>query len=65
MPTGGVSPTQESLSAWFNAGTVCVGMGSNLITKALVEAKDFAGITKAVRQTLELVREIRRQIRVK
>lgn len=61
MPTGGVSPTKESLSAWFNAGTACVGMGSKLITKALVEAQDFAGITKAVRQTLDLVQEIRRK----
>ncbi len=50
MPTGGVSPTRESLAAWLQAGTACVGMGSKLITKALVEAKDFAGITNAVRQ---------------
>jgi len=61
MPTGGVAPTRESLSAWFGAGTACVGMGSKLITKALVEAGDFAGITAAVRQTLDLVQEIRRQ----
>ena len=31
MPTGGVSPTQESLEEWFNAGVTCVGMGSKLI----------------------------------
>ena len=28
MPTGGVSPTEENLSAWFDAGVACVGMGS-------------------------------------
>jgi 2-dehydro-3-deoxyphosphogluconate aldolase/(4S)-4-hydroxy-2-oxoglutarate aldolase len=60
MPTGGVSPTKESLSAWFNAGTACVGMGSKLITKALVEAKDYAGITMAVRNALQLIKEIRK-----
>ena len=33
MPTGGVSPTKESLESWFNAGVTCVGMGSKLIAK--------------------------------
>ncbi|MBN1972521.1 MAG: bifunctional 4-hydroxy-2-oxoglutarate aldolase/2-dehydro-3-deoxy-phosphogluconate aldolase [Sedimentisphaerales bacterium] len=59
MPTGGVSPTKESLSAWFNAGVACVGMGSNLITKELLAAKDFAGITKKVKETFELIKQIR------
>ena len=33
MPTGGVSPTEENLKAWFDAGVTCVGMGSKLIVK--------------------------------
>ena len=32
MPTGGVEPTEASLTAWFGAGVACVGMGSALIT---------------------------------
>jgi 2-dehydro-3-deoxyphosphogluconate aldolase/(4S)-4-hydroxy-2-oxoglutarate aldolase len=59
MPTGGVSPTKESLSEWFNAGIACAGMGSKLITKELVAAKDFSGITKKVSQTIELIKQIR------
>jgi 2-dehydro-3-deoxyphosphogluconate aldolase/(4S)-4-hydroxy-2-oxoglutarate aldolase len=59
MPTGGVSPTRESLHSWFEAGIACAGMGSNLITKELVSSKDYAGITKKVRETLESIREIR------
>lgn len=59
MPTGGVSPTKESLSAWFGAGVACVGMGSNLITKELLAAKDYAGITKKIKETLELIKQIR------
>jgi len=59
MPTGGVSPTKESLSAWFDAGVACVGMGSNLITKELLSAKDYAGITKKVKDTIELIKQIR------
>jgi len=59
MPTGGVSPTKESLTEWFNAGIVCAGMGSKLITKELIAAKDWAGITKKVKETIELIKEIR------
>jgi len=59
MPTGGVSPTKESLSAWFEAGVACVGMGSNLITKELLDKKNYAGITKKVNQTIKLIGQIR------
>jgi 2-dehydro-3-deoxyphosphogluconate aldolase/(4S)-4-hydroxy-2-oxoglutarate aldolase len=59
MPTGGVDATEESLSKWFKAGVACVGLGSNLITKELLAAKDYAGIEKKVRDTIALVRSIR------
>jgi len=59
MATGGVSPTKENLSEWFGAGIVCAGMGSKLITKELVAAKDFKGITKKVKDTIELIKQIR------
>ncbi len=59
MPTGGVSPTKASLSEWFGAGVVCVGMGSKLVTKELVAAKDYAGITKKVKETIEIIKSIR------
>src|SRR5579862_920861 len=48
MPTGGVEPTEASLKSWFDAGVVCVGMGSNLITKETLKAKDWAGMTAQV-----------------
>jgi 2-dehydro-3-deoxyphosphogluconate aldolase/(4S)-4-hydroxy-2-oxoglutarate aldolase len=59
MPTGGVDSTEESLKAWFGAGVACVGMGSNLITSAMVKARDYEGITNKVRATLDLIRKIR------
>jgi 2-dehydro-3-deoxyphosphogluconate aldolase/(4S)-4-hydroxy-2-oxoglutarate aldolase len=59
MPTGGVSPTKENLGEWFEAGVVCVGMGSKLITKELVAAKDYSGIMKKVRETLEIIKAVR------
>lgn len=59
MPTGGVEATRESLAAWFGAGVVACGIGSNLITKALLDAKDYGGIEKRVRDTVGLIKEIR------
>jgi 2-dehydro-3-deoxyphosphogluconate aldolase/(4S)-4-hydroxy-2-oxoglutarate aldolase len=59
MPTGGVDCTEESLQAWFGAGVACVGMGSNLITKELLQAGDFGGIARKVETTLALIEKIR------
>lgn len=59
MPTGGVESTEASLKAWFDAGVSCVGMGSNLITKDLLKAKDYQGIAANVRTTLALISRIR------
>jgi 2-dehydro-3-deoxyphosphogluconate aldolase/(4S)-4-hydroxy-2-oxoglutarate aldolase len=59
MPTGGVDATEESLTQWFKAGVACVGIGSNLITKELLAAKDYSGVEKKVRETIALIRKIR------
>ena len=59
MPTGGVDPSEASLKAWFEAGVACVGMGSNLITKEFLKAKDYAGLAAKVAETLALIRQIR------
>ena len=59
MPTGGVSPTRESLTEWFNAGIACAGIGSKLISRELVADKDYSAITKKVKETIELIKEIR------
>jgi 2-dehydro-3-deoxyphosphogluconate aldolase/(4S)-4-hydroxy-2-oxoglutarate aldolase len=59
MPTGGVDPSEASLKAWFEAGVACVGMGSNLITKEILKAKDYAALSAKVVETLALIRQIR------
>lgn len=47
------------MSEWLGAGAVCVGMGSKLITKELLAAKDYAGISKNVKEAVELIKKIR------
>ncbi|MBU2903219.1 MULTISPECIES: bifunctional 4-hydroxy-2-oxoglutarate aldolase/2-dehydro-3-deoxy-phosphogluconate aldolase [Arenibacter] len=59
MPTGGVTLEESNLKGWFNAGVTCVGMGSNLISKTVVENKDYNGLEKSVRETLALIKRIR------
>jgi 2-dehydro-3-deoxyphosphogluconate aldolase/(4S)-4-hydroxy-2-oxoglutarate aldolase len=59
MPTGGVEMEKENIAGWFKAGVSAVGMGSKLITKQLLEAKDYAGITAATKQVLETVKSIK------
>lgn len=61
MPTGGVDTSEESLKKWFGAGIVACGIGSNLITKELLAAKDYAGIEARTRETLARIRKIRGQ----
>lgn len=55
MPTGGVSPTEESISSWFNAGVTCVGMGSKLMVKDANGNFDYAKITELIKHSLELI----------
>lgn len=59
MPTGGVSPTEENLRAWFSAGVHCVGMGSKLITKELLQNFDHDQLKNQVTSTLALLKSIR------
>ena len=59
MPSGGVAPTRESLSAWFKAGVTCVGMGSQLISKDILEKKEFGKLEADIRAALALTNEIR------
>jgi len=60
MPTGGVDTTKENLAAWFRAGVSAVGMGSKLISKKLMEEKDYATIEKLTKEVLQTIQSIRK-----
>ena len=59
MPTGGVSPTEENLKGWFDAGVTCVGMGSKLISKDILANEDFAELEMNVRKVLAIIKSLR------
>lgn len=52
MVTGGVEPTEQNLSSWFQAGVFAVGMGSKLFPKDKIAEKDWAWITAKCREAL-------------
>jgi len=59
MPTGGVQATRESLSAWFKAGVVAVGIGGDLIKKEYLGTGNYDAIAARTVETLALIGEVR------
>ena len=62
MPTGGVSPDEENLREWFDAGATCVGMGSQLITNDILKQKDFKQLEQKVKWTMDTIRSLRNKL---
>ena len=60
MPSGGVSPTRENLSEWFEAGAFCVGMGSQLITGEIIRNRDFRKLEDTVREAMKIINSLTR-----
>ncbi len=59
MPTGGVTTAEDNLRQWFDAGVTCVGIGSELISKTVLQNKDFDDLKKRVSETLQTIAKIR------
>ena len=59
IPTGGVSPTEENIRGWIEAGAACVGMGSKLITKEYVAAGNYEAISENVARVLDWIKAAR------
>lgn len=55
--TGGVEAEEKNLKEWFTSGVVAVGMGSKLISKQMIEGKDYEGLKTAAVNALGLVKE--------
>jgi 2-dehydro-3-deoxyphosphogluconate aldolase/(4S)-4-hydroxy-2-oxoglutarate aldolase len=59
MPTGGVDTTKESIASWFKAGVSAVGMGSKLVSKELMLAKDYTTIENEAKKVLEIIQSLK------
>ncbi len=60
MPTGGVDTTKENIESWYKAGVCAVGMGSKLVSKKLMETKDYAAIEAATKEVLEIIASVKK-----
>ncbi len=59
MPTGGVELNQENISRWFQSGVCCLGMGSKLITKEILEKRAYDQLYTSTVHALELIQSAR------
>jgi len=59
MPTGGVSPDEANLKGWFKAGVHCVGMGSQLFPKDIIESGNYKAITEKCSEALGIIKKLR------
>jgi len=57
VPTGGVTP--ETAEAFLKAGSVALGAGSALVSKEILEARDWAKLTRRAQKFLEAVRKLK------
>lgn len=59
IPTGGVEISKENISGWFKTGVVAVGMGSKLISKEILQNKQYDLLYNKTLEVLQLIKENR------
>jgi 2-dehydro-3-deoxyphosphogluconate aldolase/(4S)-4-hydroxy-2-oxoglutarate aldolase len=63
MPTGGVDLDKENIAGWFKAGVCAVGMGSKLVSKSLLEQKNYTKIETLTKQAIEIVASVKKEFK--
>lgn len=59
MPTGGVDLDKDNISKWLKSGVCAVGMGSKLVSKQLLEEKNYTKIEELSKQALEILKSLK------
>jgi 2-dehydro-3-deoxyphosphogluconate aldolase/(4S)-4-hydroxy-2-oxoglutarate aldolase len=60
MPTGGVDITKENIEGWFKAGVCAVGMGSKLVTKSIMDNRQYDELIAATKDVLAIIKEVKK-----
>jgi 2-dehydro-3-deoxyphosphogluconate aldolase/(4S)-4-hydroxy-2-oxoglutarate aldolase len=63
MITGGVEPNESNLTAWFQAGAMAVGLGSQLFTKDILDRKDWNQLQQNVAAALALAKQVKQKFK--
>jgi len=59
IPTGGVEIEAANISNWFKSGVCGVGMGSKLISKDILQNKDYDTLFTLTEKTFRIISETR------
>lgn len=59
MPTGGVDLDKDNIAKWLKAGVCAVGMGSKLVSKQLLEEKNYSKIEELAKQALDILKSLK------
>ena len=59
VPTGGVEIEENNIASWFKAGVCAVGMGSKLVSKQIIEKRDYDKIESLTKETFEIIEKVR------
>ena len=60
MPTGGVDTTKENIEGWFKSGVCAVGMGSKLVTKSIMENKQYDELITETKKVLAIIADCKK-----
>jgi len=60
MPTGQLKPSEESLQPWLEAGAYCVGLGSGVVSRDIVQSGDFSKLSNICANTLKIIHKHRK-----
>ena len=58
MASGAVEPKEDNLTAWFQAGATCVGMGSQLFPASLINEEQWDKITQLCQHAFAIIARI-------
>lgn len=58
MVTGGVEPNEKSLKEWFEAGVMCVGIGSQLFSQGKTDSLDCDSLQKNLSELMQFVNKL-------
>ena len=59
MVTGGIENTEESFSTWFKAGAMCLGLGSQVLKKDMIAARQWESVKNEINRAVALAQRCR------
>jgi 2-dehydro-3-deoxyphosphogluconate aldolase/(4S)-4-hydroxy-2-oxoglutarate aldolase len=59
VPTGGVEIEEKNIDSWFKAGVCAVGMGSKMISKEILENRDYDQLFELTTKSFAIINKVK------